>query len=158
MFARNEVGIGRASADSEQLHVPGESNPPALHLSASLHSPPPFSRSASIPEEPFYSEHWFLALVGALLTLVIVGFIVLLFLANRGNKQKEQQQNGEKKRKRKKSCGGGNGRHAGESAFNTLQLADGEIVSYELYAKRNERSVPGSVESNMGAGVGVLSG
>lgn len=120
--------------------------------------PPPFSRSASIPEEPFYSEHWFLALVGALLTLVIVGFIVLLFLANRGNKQKEQQQNGEKKRKRKKSCGGGNGRHAGESAFNTLQLADGEIVSYELYAKRNERSVPGSVESNMGAGVGVLSG
>ena len=40
---------------------------------------------------------------------------------------------GEKKRKKSGKSGSGQG------AFDTLQLSDGGIVSYELYAKRNER-------------------
>ncbi|PAV92252.1 hypothetical protein WR25_09019 [Diploscapter pachys] len=51
VFARNELGVGKPSVDSEQLYVP-----------------------ESIPEEPFYTKWWFLALVamGAFVCVVVI--------------------------------------------------------------------------------------
>ncbi|KAI3421308.1 hypothetical protein GPALN_014927 [Globodera pallida] len=121
LFARNNLGIGKASLNSEQLHVP-----------------------ASIPDDPFYTQWWFQVVVGALLALVMFSFIVLLFCNNRSKKNDAVADDDDgcrmahKPKKKKKT----NHRRVGEGdAFDTLQLSDGGIVSYELCAKRSERAV-----------------
>uniref|UniRef100_A0A914I6N3 Fibronectin type-III domain-containing protein n=1 Tax=Globodera rostochiensis TaxID=31243 RepID=A0A914I6N3_GLORO len=121
LFARNNLGVGKASVNSEQLHVP-----------------------ASIPDDPFYSQWWFQVVVGALLALVMFSFIVLLFCNNRSKKNDAVANDDDgcrmaQKAKNKKKK---NHRRVGEGdAFDTLQLSDGGIVSYELCAKRSERAV-----------------
>jgi hypothetical protein len=91
--------------------------------------------SATTPDEPFYTEWWFLALVGAVLAFTILGFVALLFLAgNRKETVNAAEMIGQKRKKGKKER---RGKEA--AAFDTLQLSDGGIVSYELYTKRGER-------------------
>lgn len=40
----------------------------------------PYKFSASLPDEPFYTQWWFQAVVGVLLALVLFGFVLLLCL------------------------------------------------------------------------------
>uniref|UniRef100_A0A158PBU1 Fibronectin type-III domain-containing protein n=1 Tax=Angiostrongylus cantonensis TaxID=6313 RepID=A0A158PBU1_ANGCA len=60
VFARNELGIGKASAESEQLFVP-----------------------AFIPEDPFYTKWWFIIMVAMSTFVVIVLLIAFLCITVR---------------------------------------------------------------------------
>uniref|UniRef100_A0A7E4ZS71 Down syndrome cell adhesion molecule-like protein Dscam2 n=1 Tax=Panagrellus redivivus TaxID=6233 RepID=A0A7E4ZS71_PANRE len=94
VFARNQLGIGLPSADSEQLVVP-----------------------ESIPEDPFYTKWWFVAVVGASILLVVIIFVVTLCLTSRNNRYKNDKRR----------------------SFDSLQLADGGIASYQLAQTKNKQ-------------------
>lgn len=89
LFARNTLGIGFASPESDQLHVP-----------------------ASLPEDPFFTKWWFIVMV-ALVTFVVIVIVVALLCVT-GNHYKYEKRN----------------------SIDSLQLADGGIVSYELRASK----------------------
>ncbi|KAI1732942.1 fibronectin type III domain-containing protein [Ditylenchus destructor] len=55
VFGRNSIGVGHASPESEQLHVP-----------------------ASLPSDPFYTKWWFLVIIGLLILIVIMAFVAAL--------------------------------------------------------------------------------
>uniref|UniRef100_A0A7I4YSC4 Basement membrane-specific heparan sulfate proteoglycan core protein n=1 Tax=Haemonchus contortus TaxID=6289 RepID=A0A7I4YSC4_HAECO len=67
VFARNEIGIGKASAETEQLFVP-----------------------AFIPEDPFYTTWWFIIMV-AMSTFVVV-VLVVAFLCITGSVAKYKRE------------------------------------------------------------------
>uniref|UniRef100_A0A914QBI7 Sidekick n=1 Tax=Panagrolaimus davidi TaxID=227884 RepID=A0A914QBI7_9BILA len=71
---------------------------------------------ATIPDDPFYNKWWFIAAVGGLIFIVVFIFIILLCVTN------------------------GNKRYKGDKrpSFDSLQLADGGIVSYELRQSKNK--------------------
>lgn len=76
-----------------------------------------FSDLATIPEDPFYTKWWFLVIVALLILIVIVIFIATLCITSSSSKYKSEKNH----------------------AFDTLQLSDGGIVSYELQSKRMKR-------------------
>ncbi|VDM62678.1 unnamed protein product [Angiostrongylus costaricensis] len=68
VFARNELGIGKASAESEQLFVP-----------------------AFIPEDPFYTTWWFIVMVAMSTFVVIVLLIAFLCITGSAAKYKRDK-------------------------------------------------------------------
>uniref|UniRef100_A0A915E8P4 Protein sidekick-like protein n=1 Tax=Ditylenchus dipsaci TaxID=166011 RepID=A0A915E8P4_9BILA len=68
LFARNHIGVGKSSAESEQLHVP-----------------------ASLPEDPFYTKWWFLVIIGLLILIVIMVFVATLCFTNTTKKYKSEK-------------------------------------------------------------------
>uniref|UniRef100_A0AC34QH49 Thymidine kinase, cytosolic n=1 Tax=Panagrolaimus sp. JU765 TaxID=591449 RepID=A0AC34QH49_9BILA len=94
VFARNQLGIGLPSPESAQLIVP-----------------------ESIPDDPFYTQWWFIIAIGLAIMLVIIIFITMLCWTGSRNRYK----------------------HKKRESFDSLQLADGGIVSYELRQSKNKQ-------------------
>lgn len=72
---------------------------------------------ATIPDDPFYTKWWFLVIIALLILIVVVIFIATLCITSSSSKYKSEKGH----------------------AFDTLQLSDGGIVSYELQSKRMKR-------------------
>lgn len=70
-----------------------------------------------LPEDPFYTKWWFLVIIFLSSLIVIMVFVATLCFTNRSNAYKSDKNH----------------------AFNTLQLSDGGIVSYELHSKHLKR-------------------
>ncbi|CAD5218681.1 unnamed protein product [Bursaphelenchus okinawaensis] len=94
LFARNNLGIGLPSEASDQLHVP-----------------------ASIPDDPIYTQTWFLIVVALVIVIIVMFFIGLLCLVNSSSGKKEEK----------------------PDMYDTHQLADGFVVSY---APQNKSKSP----------------
>lgn len=105
LFAKNTIGIGKPSGESQQLHVPGKSNKTEFLILEFL------------PEDPFYTKWWFLVIIFLCSLIVIMVFVATLCFTNKSNAYKSDKNH----------------------AFNTLQLSDGGIVSYELHSKHLKR-------------------
>ncbi|CAB3409107.1 unnamed protein product [Caenorhabditis bovis] len=88
VFARNARGVGMGSAESEQLFVP-----------------------ESIPDDPFYTAWWFMALLVMAAFVLIVVFIAILCVTGSTAKYRRE--------KRARS-------------IDSLQLADGNFASFQL--------------------------
>ncbi|ULT96732.1 hypothetical protein L3Y34_004937 [Caenorhabditis briggsae] len=88
VFTRNVRGIGRASPETEQLFVP-----------------------ESIPDDPFYTTWWFMALVAMAAFVLIVIIIAILCVTGSSAKYRRE--------KRSRS-------------IDSLQLADGNFASFQL--------------------------
>ncbi|VDM39837.1 unnamed protein product [Toxocara canis] len=107
VFATNSVGVGYASAESEQLHVP-----------------------SVLPEEPFFTKWWFIVMIAMLTSVVIVVVVALLCVT--GSRYKYGKRN----------------------SIDSLQLADGGIVSYELRTSKrrnlhhSRNDLPGRPNTN----------
>ncbi|KJH47598.1 fibronectin type III domain protein [Dictyocaulus viviparus] len=92
VYARNELGIGKPSAETEQLFVPGE----VLEV--------------FIPEDPFYTTWWFIAMVAMSTFVVIV--LVIAFLCITGSITKYNRDK----------------RHSVDS----IHLANGNFVAFQM--------------------------
>lgn len=92
VFARNSRGVGQPSEESEVLMVP-----------------------ASIPDEPFYTAWWFIAIV-AMSTFVII-VVVVACLCVTGSRAKFNRDK--------------------RNSVDSLQLADGNFVTFQM--KGNQR-------------------
>jgi len=79
--------------------------------------------SALLPEDPFYTKWWFLTIVALIALIVVMAFAAVLCFTSSGSS-------------RYKSDKGQRG-----GAFDTLQLSDGGIVSYELHSKHRRKWV-----------------
>ncbi|KAK6046290.1 fibronectin type III domain protein [Cooperia oncophora] len=93
VFARNEIGIGKASAETEQLFVP-----------------------AFIPEDPFYTTWWFIAMV-AMSTFVVV-VLVVAFLCITGSVAKYKREKRE--------------------SVDSIHLANGNFVAFQMEASHRD--------------------
>ncbi|CAJ0571733.1 unnamed protein product, partial [Mesorhabditis spiculigera] len=92
VFARNRRGVGKASVESDQLFVP-----------------------ATLPEDPFFTQLWFIAIVGMATLLIIIS--VVAFLCITGNSKKGEKRHG---------------------SLDSLQLADGNLTTFHL-KQNNDR-------------------
>jgi hypothetical protein len=70
-----------------------------------------------LPDDPFYTKWWFLVILALASLVVIVVVIALLCVTGRNNKYKYEKRN----------------------SADSLQLADGGIVSYELRASQRNK-------------------
>ncbi|EYB98311.1 hypothetical protein Y032_0132g1710 [Ancylostoma ceylanicum] len=110
VFARNELGIGKPSAETEQLFVP-----------------------AVIPEDPFYTTWWFIAMVAMSTFVVIVLVVAFLCITGSVAKYKREKRN----------------------SVDSIHLANGNFVAFQMEAShrdlgrsRNELSTrPGTKQS-----------
>ncbi|CAD5226006.1 unnamed protein product [Bursaphelenchus xylophilus] len=68
---------------------------------------------ASIPEDPIYTTWWFLIIVALVLVIIVMLFVFLLCMINHKSDKKDEK----------------------SDVFDTHQLADGFVVSYELQNK-----------------------
>ncbi|PIO65234.1 hypothetical protein TELCIR_13106, partial [Teladorsagia circumcincta] len=93
VFARNEIGIGKASAETEQLFVP-----------------------AFIPEDPFYTTWWFIAMV-AMSTFVVV-VLVVAFLCITGSVAKYKREK--------------------RDSVDSIHLANGNFVAFQMEASHRD--------------------
>ncbi|KAK6026780.1 fibronectin type III domain protein, partial [Ostertagia ostertagi] len=93
VFARNEIGIGKASVETEQLFVP-----------------------AFIPEDPFYTTWWFIAMV-AMSTFVVV-VLVVAFLCITGSVAKYKREK--------------------RDSVDSIHLANGNFVAFQMEASHRD--------------------
>lgn len=71
-----------------------------------------------MPDDPFWNQWWFLVIIALVIILIIFIFIVILCITNSVRNSYKEEKN---------------------TAFDTLQLSDGGIVSYELHSKHLKR-------------------
>ncbi|VDM65578.1 unnamed protein product, partial [Strongylus vulgaris] len=110
VFARNEKGVGKPSAETEQLFVP-----------------------AFIPEDPFYTTWWFIAMVAMSTFVVIVLVVAFLCITGSAAKYKREKRD----------------------SVDSIHLANGNFVAFQMEAShrdvgrsRNELSTrPGTKQS-----------
>uniref|UniRef100_A0A8L8K0B0 Protein-tyrosine-phosphatase n=1 Tax=Heligmosomoides polygyrus TaxID=6339 RepID=A0A8L8K0B0_HELPZ len=93
VFARNELGIGKPSAETEQLFVP-----------------------AFIPEDPFYTTWWFIAMVAMSTFVVIV--LVVAFLCITGSVAKYKREK--------------------RDSVDSIHLANGNFVAFQMEASNRD--------------------
>lgn len=66
-----------------------------------------------MPDDPFYTKWWFLVIVGLLILMVVILFVATLCVTSTSWKKEEKP-----------------------TAYDTHQLSDGFVVSYELQSKQ----------------------